>query len=51
MNFSSFIDGVWYGGTVIERRPYDEAHPDSPWKCLLVAWDSQVCPGWLMRVN
>lgn len=41
MRFSSYINGVWYSGVVVEKRPHDDAYPDSPWKSLLVAWDSE----------
>jgi len=44
MQFSSYVDGVWYPGTILRKHPLDEDHAESPWKCLLVAWESNDPP-------
>eukprot|EP00117_Sycon_ciliatum_P015927 scpid27733/ scgid1934/ Bromodomain and WD repeat-containing protein 1; WD repeat-containing protein 9 len=38
-HFRSMIDGQYWTGTILERRPFQADHPDSLWQCYDVRWD------------
>ena len=41
MKFCSFIDGSWWNGTVLERKPFSDDHPNSYWLCYSIQWDDR----------